>query len=260
MDKERAMVILTPYESRRLIAKAVVSLPAVKNALANGWIIVATGSSTGYVAEELLGEPMVKENFISGHITAGETWGAAENPDFIFPVVLNRGKRLFMKPEEALPNFTATDVFIKGANAVDPEYRTAVFAANDMGGTMGWSMGAVLARGAQLVMPVGLEKMIPSVPLAARHAGSKTYKYSTGLRFGMVPVVTAAVVTEIQALEGLFAVEAFYAGGGGIAGSEGAVALILEGPDASVAKAFEFVKSIKGEKPLGRPNGKPTQA
>ncbi len=260
MDKERAMVILTPYESRRLIAKAVARLPVVENAMKSGWIIVATGSSTGYVAEELLGEPMVKENFISGHITAGETWGTGENPDFIFPVVLNKGKRLFMKPEDALPQFTAADVFIKGANAVDPEYRTAVFAANDMGGTMGWSMGAMLARGTQLIMPVGLEKMIPSVPLAARHAGSKTYKYSTGLKFGMVPVVTATVVTEIQALGHLFAVEAFYAGGGGIAGSEGAVALILEGPDANVAKAFDFVKSIKGEKPLGRPNGKPSQA
>lgn len=259
MDKQRAMVVLTPYESRRLIAKAVAKLPAVENAMKNGWIIVATGSSTGYVAEELLGEPIVKENFVSGHITAGETWGTPKNPDYIFPIVLHKGKRLFMKPEEALAQFTAADVFIKGANAVDPEYRTAVFAADDMGGTMGWSLGAILARGAQLVMPVGLEKLVASVPAVARHAGSKTYQYATGLKFGMVPVVSATVVTEIQALEGLFAVEAFHAGGGGIAGSEGAVALILEGPEADLAKAFEFVKSIKGEKPLARPNGTPVQ-
>jgi len=259
MDKQRAMIVLTPYESRRLIAKAVAKLPAVENALKNGWIIVATGSSTGYVAEELLGEPMIKENFISGHITAGETWGTPKNPDYIFPIVLHKGQRLAMKPEDALREFSADDVFIKGANAVDPEYRAAVFTGDAMGGTMGWSLGTILARGAKLIMPVGLEKMVASVPAAARHAGINAVKYSMGLRFGMVPVVTATVVTEIQAFAHLFGVDAYHVGGGGIAGSEGAVVLILEGPEANVAKAFDFAKSIKGEKPLGRPNGIPVQ-
>jgi hypothetical protein len=55
-------------------------------------------------------------------------------------------------------------------------------------------------------------------------------------------------------------IEAYHAGAGGIAGSEGAIVLILEGEDAKVAKAFEFAKSIKGEKPLNRPYGIPVQA
>jgi hypothetical protein len=63
------------------------------------------------------------ENFVSGRITAGETWGAPKNPDYIFPIAIHKGKRLFMKPEDAPPNFTAEDVFIKGANAVDPDGR-----------------------------------------------------------------------------------------------------------------------------------------
>jgi hypothetical protein len=259
LDKNRAMVILTPYESRRLIAKAVARMPAVVNALENGRIIVATGSSTGYVAEELLGEPLVKENFISGHITAGETWGAPKNPDYIFPIVIIKGKRQFMKPEDALAEFTAADVFIKGANAVDPEYRAGVFAADAQGGTMGWAMGALYARGANLIMPVGLEKLVASVPEAAKHAGSQTLEYGMGLKFGMVPVVTATVVTEIQAVAQLFGVAAYHAGGGGIAGSEGAVVLFLEGPADKIAQAFAFAKSLKGEKPLARPNGQPVQ-
>lgn len=256
MDKQRALVVLSPYESRRLIAKAVVKLPAVKKALQDGWIIIATGSSTGYVAEELLGDPMVKENFVSGHITAGELCGTPKNNSrFIFPIVLHKGERLFMKPEDALPEFTAEDVFIKGANAVDAEYRAAVFTANDMGGTMGWAMGALLARGSQLIMPVGLEKMIASVPEAVKHSGINSFTYSDGLKIGMSPVISATVVTEIQALAELFGVQAFHAGGGGIAGAEGAVVLFLEGPAAKVAAAFEFVQSIKGEKPLTRPKG-----
>ena len=259
MEKQTAFVILNPYESRRLIAKAVAKLPAVENALKDGWIIVATGSSTGYVAEEILDEPMIKENFVSGHIFAGETWGAPKNPDYIFPIVIHKGKRLFMKPEDALANFTAEDVFVKGANAVDPEGRAAVFASNDLGGTMGWAMGALLARGSQLIMPVGLEKLIASVPEVARHTGSKRFTLGDGQKFGMVPVINATVVTEIEALERLFAVQAYHAGGGGIAGAEGSVVIILEGPAENVAAAYEFVKGIKGEKPLARPNGTPVQ-
>ena len=124
---------------------------------------------------------------------------------------------------------------------------------------MGWAMGTVLARGAHLVMPVGLEKLIPDVPAAAKHAGNRSFKYSMGSKVGMVPVVTATVVTEIQAFEGLFGLEAYLAGGGGIAGSEGAIVLILEGADAKVAAAFEFARSIKGEKPMVRPYGTPVQ-
>jgi hypothetical protein len=260
MANTRALVVLTPYESRRVIAKAVAKLPAVENAMKNGLIIVSTGTSTGYVAEELLGQPMVKENFVSGHIVGGETWDTPKNPDYIYPVVLRKGKRESIIPEDALKEFTADDVFVKGANAVDPQYRAAVFAASGTGGTMGWSMGTVLARGAHLVMPVGLEKMIPDVLTASKHAGNRSIKYSMGSKVGMVPVVTATVVTEIQAFEQLFGIEAFYAGAGGIAGSEGSVVLILEGEDAKVAKAFEFAKSIKGEKPLNRPYGTPVQS
>lgn len=259
MDKQSAFVVLTPYESRRLIAKAVAKLPAVLNALKNGLVIIATGSSTGYVAEEILGEPMVKENFISGHIFGGETWGAPKNPDYIFPIVLQKGKRLMMLPEDALPDFTADDVFIKGANAIDPEYRTAVFAGNDKGGTMGWSMGVIQSRGAHLIMPVGLEKLISSVPEAVKHTGIKKFAYGDGQKFGMVPVMNATVITEIQAFEQLFGVEAYQAGGGGIAGAEGSVVIIIEGAKEKVAAAYEFAKGIKGEKPLNRPNGTPVQ-
>ena len=35
MSKERALVVLTPYESRRVIAKAVAKLPVVEDALSD---------------------------------------------------------------------------------------------------------------------------------------------------------------------------------------------------------------------------------
>ena len=40
---------------------------------------------------------------------------------------------------------------------------------------------------------------------------------------------------------------------GGIGGSEGSVALVVEGSEDEVASAFEIVGSIKGEPPVGHP-------
>lgn len=259
MYAERAFLVLTPYESRRLIAKAVIRLPEIEEALKEGWIVVATGSTNSYVAEELLGSAMVKENFISGHITVGETWNTPDNPDYIFPIVLHKGVRQDLRAAEALEQFSAKDVFIKGANAVDSNFNAAIFMANDAGGTIGASIGSLYARGARLLIPVGLEKMIPSVAEAAKHSGNKSYRYCTGVPVGLMPIVNATVVTEIQALQTLFAVRAYHVGSGGIAGSEGAVSIIIEGERDEVKRAFEFVQSIKGEKPLLRPNGIPKQ-
>ena len=48
--------ILTVAESKRLIGKAVAQMPIVKNALANGMVIVIKGTTDAYVAEELTGK------------------------------------------------------------------------------------------------------------------------------------------------------------------------------------------------------------
>lgn len=64
----------------------------------------------------------------------------------------------------------------------------------------------------------------------------------------MMPLVNAKAVTEIQAIEVLFGasgVSAIHVASGGVAGSEGAVILVLEGPNKGVKKAFDFICRIK---------------
>ena len=61
------------------------------------------------------------------------------------------------------------------------------------------------------------------------------------------------MVTEIQALEILTGVTATHVASGGVAGSEGAVILVVEGVEAVVLKAFELVQSIKGEAAVPMP-------
>jgi hypothetical protein len=131
-----------------------------------------------------------------------------------------------------------------------------VLAASEVGGTIGTVLAIILARGSHLIVPVGLEKLIPSVAEAAQVTGIVRFKYSTGLPTGLIPIPNALVVTEVQAFQVLTGVKAVPVAAGGVAGSEGTVVLSLEGTAAQIEQALSLVKSIKGEPSLVRPSGR----
>ena len=249
----RALVSLTSVESKRLIAKGVAALPEVKQALEQGTVFIARGTTNAFVIEELTGDKVEpKCHYAAGIIVDGEL---CVTPAGIRmkPIVLRQGKPADIPPADALQDFREGDVFIKGANAVDPEGNAGVLVAGERGGTIGEALPVVLPRGSHLIVPVGLEKLIPSVAQAARGAGIFRFKYSTGLPVGLVPISNALVVTEVQAFQLLTGVEAVPFAAGGIAGSEGTVVLSLEGKVAQIEKALSLVKSVKGEPPVTRP-------
>ncbi|MHC4704557.1 MAG: hypothetical protein ACYTFQ_28760, partial [Planctomycetota bacterium] len=62
----QAQVVLTVSESKRLIAKAVAQMPVVKEALRDGMIIIAKGTTNTYVAEELLGRKIARGAYVLG--------------------------------------------------------------------------------------------------------------------------------------------------------------------------------------------------
>lgn len=257
-----AMVTLTPSESKRLIAKAVAAMPEVENALDSGIIIFARGTTNAYVAEEILTRTenkaaydkkiLNKAEYSRGVITNGElttNQRRGTGNDF----VLKAGKIWDISPRDVIPQFTRDDVFIKGASAVDAWGEAGVLCAGADAGTIGYAMMSLIARDANLIVPVGLEKMVPSVEDAISVTGCFNYKYSTGTPCSLIPLVKGRVVTEIQALAILFGVNATMVGAGGIGGSEGAVVLVIEGGETDVDKAFALIKSIKGEKPTPSP-------
>lgn len=255
-DRVHGIVVLVPSESKRLIAKGVLALPEVKRALKDGLFVVSRGTTTAYIAEEILGVKLPKSNCTAGIVT--ECRLAVTLPEEgLGPWVFRRGAKSEEPAEEALKQFTATDVSVKGANAIDPRGNVGVLAANDLGGTIGSIWPVVAARGSHLIVPAGLEKMIASVIEASWMCGNKLFKYVMGTRVALMPVVSAKVVTEIQALEVLTGVHAVHVASGGVGGSEGAVVIALEGSDATVRRAFELVQSVKGEPPIGTPRLQP---
>jgi len=249
-EQTSGMMVFTPSESKRLIAKAVVAMAPVKAALKSGRVCVAGGTTNAYVLEEILGSPIRKEFYIKGNITDGLLCSTRRSDEWIKPRAFVNGSMVDRDFAELLKEFDAGDVFIKGANAVDPEGNVGILMGGPMGGTIGGALGPVMARGSHLVVPVGLEKLIPSVAAAARKCGIKRLRYPDGATVGLMPVVGATVVTEIEALRILSGVEATHVASGGVAGSEGSVVLVVEGPDSRVRAAFDLWESIKGEPPF----------
>jgi hypothetical protein len=234
----------------------VAALPEVQHAKKNSRILVGHGTTNVYVAEEILGrekfrEALDRDAYISGIIQRGTlcTTPAAEKPPIL---VLDRGVVEPPAPTmaEMLKGFRKDSLFIKGANAVDLEGNAAAFVGHPEGGTIGWAIGAMLARGIPLLVPVGLEKLIPSVRKAVALCGQQTFDYCQGMRVGLVPLSGGRVVTEIDALKILAGIESHHVASGGCSGSEGAVTLVSEGEPERIRQAVALVESVKGDPPL----------
>ena len=76
--------------------------------------------------------------------------------------------------------------------------------------------------------------------------GSGRIDRCMGLPAGMHPLV-GRVVTEIDALETLFAVEVMQVAAGGVGHGAGSVSLLIKGEDKAVNAAFELVSVLLDE-------------
>jgi hypothetical protein len=247
----KAVFTLTPSESKRLIGKGVAQMPEVKAANEKGYVIINGGTSNAYVAQEMLGvnepEPQKYTAGTSTHRLLCVTDADKRTP---FPIILYKGKKSDKKLPEAINDFHIETVLIKGANAIDASGKVAVISSGFDGGTMGATLGTVVSQGLKYIVPVGLEKLVPSVEEACQWTGAKTFDYTMGADFGMFLIPNAIVVTEIEALKILTGVEAKHVASGGVGESAGSVVVVIEGPEENVKKAISLLQSIKGEPPL----------
>lgn len=245
------MVSLTPSESKSLIAKAVVQMPEVKNAMMKGLIFIRYGSGCAFVAEELLGIKIQNKNdYFTGLITGGEL-SMCMTPDKPRSFVIRDGRTVDLNTDP-VQQMSPDDVLIKGANAVDVQGDVGVLVATEAG--VGANAATAMSRGFHVIVPVGLEKLVPSVREAAEAMeGYYKLKYCTGMPVVLCPVPNAKVVTEIQAFEILCRANARHIASGGIDDSQGSVVLYLTGTEEEMEAACHLVKSIKGEPPVTKP-------
>lgn len=245
-------IVLTVSESKRLIAKGVAALPAVKKALVEGTVAIATGSTNAYVVEEITGKPIEKNKYMTGAtLPAGVSAKgllSRELPD----VVLKNGSPVEgTLTTEAITDMGPGDVFIKGANAVHYQTgRAGVLIGHPTGGTVGAVIGCIVARRITFIVPVGLEKCVAE-PIEDVQAFMDGDRESRGAVPSLWPV-DAQIITEIEALKILTGADVMQSAAGGLAGAEGAVRLVARGTEEQIERAAELAEAIHGEPPFVR--------
>jgi hypothetical protein len=256
-----AQVVLTPAESKKLIAKAIARLEIVQQAATAGIIALHPSSSTYFLVEELTGSRPKTNYWVCGVVTPrgmcvemAMALGIELTPheertdpgDLQGTWVIERGQ---LGREEKLSSLlyrmTPSDVYIKGVNALDREGNVGILFGLE--GSMGYIQAAGKKRKFTIIYPAGLEKLIPlPVKEAAKEARFTRYEAGMGMSVGLYPCPTGITVTELRAFEILSGASAIPIASGGLGGAEGAVTLVLKGDSVNVNKALEFVEQSKG--------------
>ena len=242
---------LPPAAGKRLIAKALVGHPWVKDVLRDGRLVIVAGTTNGYVAEEILGHLRQAVGFNRRYFFRGLTLPpaliaamAGRPPDagrFPGDVVIDMGVWQRAKTlSEIAPALGPGDLILKGANALDlAAGRAASFIDFPDGGPTAAILPAVLGRHARLLVPVGLEKRVTGdlLELDQRLAGAE----DKGLRLCPLPGV---VFTEIDAIALATGARATLVGGGGVAGAEGSIWLAVEGTQEQMAQVEALLRKV----------------
>jgi len=256
-----AQIVLTPAESKKLIAKAIARLGVVQQAAKNGIVALHPSSSTYFIIEEITGSKPKTNYWVCGVVTPrgmcvemAMVLGSGLTPDeestdpgdLQGTWVIERGQLGGQeKLSSLLYRMTPSDVYVKGVNALDPEGNVGILFGLE--GSMGYLQAARRKRGFTIIYPAGLEKLIPiSVKEAAKEAKLARYESGMGMPVGLYPCPTGVTVTEVRAIEILSGASAIPIASGGLGGAEGAITLVLKGKADEVKKALDFVERSKG--------------
>ena len=219
----KAQVLLTPTGAKHLIAKAL-----LKKLNLSKRIYIAYGSTNMYLLHHL---GIKVSNYIAGcnlkHILN-------VNENRAKPIVLHNGKLIDIKDFE----ITGEDIFIKGANALWYENKikhAAVLAADKNGGTFGNFYIKAACRGAEVIIPVGHEKLIPFY-----YPATQNVDIAMGNKVALLRFFYGEVYTEIEAFRDLFDLKAHIIAAGGILDTQGAIIFEVEGEN--IKHAVEFAK------------------
>ncbi len=247
----KALITLTPVQSKRLIAEGIIKHPDIQKALKKGKILMCRGTTNAYILEKLLNKPIEKNRYVAGQIVpnVGLTGCPADDrlPEILF---VNGTPEEISLLQEAVEKMGKGDVIIKGGNALDLDGNVGVLMAHPLGGTVGVICGPALARGIRIMIPIGLEKMIAGdVHEYALELGREEVDLAMGNKVGLFPI-PGIVVTELDSLELLFNVSATHVASGGVGGAEGCAVILIEGTKEDVEETFNFTRTLQREKPF----------
>lgn len=245
---------LSPAAGKRLIAKSLLYIPGILEALEKKTIVIIAGTTNSYVAEEFLRkinqeEGFIREKFFRGitlppKYVVSETGRLGDESKFHGDVVIvngtwEKGKTIF----DVADQLKKGDVIFKGANAVNLEtMQAAILIGHPTAGTISPTLQCVTGRRVELYLPVGLEKRIyGDINEISRRLNAPE---ASGARY--LPV-SGNIVTELQAIKRICGAEAELVASGGVCGAEGAYWIAVTGTAAQLDKMDELFESIRHE-------------
>lgn len=255
-----AEIVLTPSESKKLISLAILELPVVKNAFKDGIVALHPSSTTVFLYKEIVGR-WPQGVWVSGvvapqglcsslemvRIKAARPPGRHDSGKNLYTWFFKKG--VLQEPiplNEILSQMGPEDIYVKGANALDPQGNVGVLYASPTGGTIVKVIAAQRKRGFHLLFAIGLEKLIPvSIAEASRKAKLMKVNKAMGIPCGMIPV-QGDRIDEVRALKVLCRVDATPIAAGGLGGAEGSTVLALSGSEPEVQRCMEMLKTLKG--------------
>jgi len=241
-----ASVNLTVAEGKRLIAKGIANHPQVKERMKKGTIVILTGSTNTYVAEELVNLSDPRGSFVLGYITPHGAPNFKEGVPSTKDITIIDGEWVDVPYEEALEKATKGDIVFKGANMLNYEkQQTALCIGSHDGGP------ARRAREteADLFIPIGLEKETSGDLSVFVDVLTNKPEDVSAPRIWLHPS-DATIYTEIEAIKTVASVNVIPFAVGGIVGREGGVSLAIYGKKDEVQKALDLVASAQGEAPF----------
>ncbi|RLI77401.1 hypothetical protein DRP05_10260 [Archaeoglobales archaeon] len=247
-----AEIVLTPPESKKLIAKAIASLKEVKQALKSGYIVIKHGTTNAFVFKEITGEEP-KPPYVCGIVTPDATCvdelGSASriNKGHSHYWVVEKGEILDNPNlEEIFGTLKKGDVFVSGANALDLFGNAAILIAAKNAGTFGKVYIQLTSSEVTHIIPASLEKVVFNpIQDIIKKLKLCEIKYAMGLPVRVLPLF-GKVITEIEALRTIANVDVIQIAAGGVAGAYGAVVLGVMGDDREVEKILKVVEEVKG--------------
>jgi len=222
----KAQVLLTPWGAKYLVAKAL-----LKKIDFSKRIYIAYGS-LNQIFLDLLGFSY-EEKYVAGCFANNKLNVTKNRPE----IVILHNKRKIKISEFDLKK---DDYFIKGANALWYEKNkkyAAVAAADEKGGTYGNFYIKAACVGANVIIPVTHEKLIPYFVPATQNVD-----LAMGSKIAMLKFFYGEVFSEIEAFKLLFDVEAKVIAAGGIEGNEGSIVFLLEGEN--LKEVVEFIEDV----------------
>ena len=241
-----ASVNLTVAEGKRLIAKGIANHPQVKERMKKGTIVILTGSTNTYVAEELVNLNEPRGSFVLGYITPKDAPNFKEGVQPTKDITIIDGEWVDMPYEEALKNARKGDIVFKGANMLNYEKKQTDLC---IGSVDGGPARHARETEADLFIPIGLEKETSGDLSDFVDILTNKPEGISSPRVWLHPS-NAIIYTEIEAIKTVASVNVIPFAVGGIAGREGGISLAIYGNKDEVQKALDLVASVQGEAPF----------